>query len=195
MSHHPIPTPGPMIPPMPAILLTVNGLAGEPDEISVLWTFVLNGHPAQIGVSAEHEHRALKLIETHGEFVLNVPVASMVVPFDKVDMNSSKVGDKFALSGLTRGQARLINAPTIAESPIQLECRVFNRIELPPKRVVFFANVLATYVADGACDPHGRLIVPAVPFFGMTAGSGEFYTVGQRVGQIGQSVGRTDIRY
>lgn len=193
--RYPIPTPGPMIPPMPAILLTVNGLPNEPDEISVLWTFVLNGNPAQIGVSAEYAHRALKLIETHGEFVLNVPVASMVGPFDKVDMNSSRVGDKFALSGLTRGQATCVNAPTIEESPIHLECRVFNRIELPPGRVVFFADVIATNVLAGACDAHGRLIVPAVPFFGMTAGSGEFYTVGQRLGQIGQSVGRTDIRY
>jgi flavin reductase (DIM6/NTAB) family NADH-FMN oxidoreductase RutF len=187
--------PGPMIPPTPAILLSINGLEGEPDEISVLWTFVLNGYPAKIGVSAELTHRALGLIDKHGEFVLNVPTEGMVEPFDKIDMNSSKVGDKFVLSGLTRGNAQTINAPTIEESPIHLECRVFNRIPLPPGRVVFFADVLATSVANGVCDVHGRLVVPNVPFFGMTAGSGEFYTMGQRIGQIGACVGRTDIRY
>ncbi|MDE3262302.1 MAG: hypothetical protein OYL41_10005, partial [Acidobacteriota bacterium] len=40
--------PGPMVPPCPAILLTVNGRPGDPDEISVLWTFVVNGDPPQI---------------------------------------------------------------------------------------------------------------------------------------------------
>lgn len=184
-----------MIPPTPAILISINGLLGEPDELAVLWTFVLNGKPAQIGVSAEHSHRVLKLIEAHGEFVLNVPVATMVKSFDLIDMNSSKVGDKYALSGLTRGKASVVNAPTIEESPIHLECRVFNRIDLPPGRVVFFAEVVATRVSPEACDTHGRLMVPNVPFFGMTAGSGEFYTMGERIGQIGECVGRSDIRY
>jgi hypothetical protein len=41
----------------------------------------------------------------------------------------------------------------------------------------------------------GRLIVSNVPFFGMTAGSGEFYTMGKLVGHIGKTVGRTDIKY
>lgn len=187
--------PGPMIPPVPAILLTVRGKPGEPDEISVLWTFVLNGNPPQVGVSAEPTHRARDLIDQHREFVLNLPVASMIEAFDRVDMNSSKVADKFVLSGLTRGAATTVNAPTIEESPIQLECRVLDRIELPPIRTVFFAEVLATSVTGEACDANDRLRVSAVPFFGMTAGSGEFYTMGRLLGHIGQSVGRSDIRY
>ena len=95
--------PGPMLPPVPAILLTVNGKPGEPDEISVLWTFVVSGDPPQVGVAAGDEHRAGPLLALHREFVLNVPVASLVHPFDLVDMSSSKVADKFALSGLHSG--------------------------------------------------------------------------------------------
>ena len=34
--------PGPMVPPVPAVLLTINGAEGDPAEISVLWTFVVN---------------------------------------------------------------------------------------------------------------------------------------------------------
>ena len=48
---------------------------------------------------------------------------------------------------------------------------------------------------EGAVDADGRLIVRNVPFFGMTAGSGEHYTMGERVGNIGMTVGRTDIKY
>lgn len=187
--------PGPMLPPVPAIFLTVKGQPGEPDEISVLWTFVVNGDPPQVGVSAGDEHRASGLIALHREFVLNVPVASLVHSFDLVDMSSSRVADKFALAGLTRGAASVVAAPTVEEAPIQLECRVSHVLRVPPARTVFLADVVATTVHEGICDEAGRLVVSSAAFFGMTAGSGEFYTLGQKVGHIGQTAGRSDIRY
>ena len=49
---------GPMIPPVPAIFLTVNGKSGDPKEISVVWTFVLEGKPPQIGISVADYHIA-----------------------------------------------------------------------------------------------------------------------------------------
>lgn len=191
----PLQEPGPMLPPVPAILLTVDGPADGPDEISVVWTFVVNGDPPQIGISVGDEHIAGELIRRHREFVLNVPTVDLVDAFDVVDMNSSSAGDKFAMAGLTRGRAVSVAAPTVEESPIHVECRVFDTIEVPPVRTIFLAEVLATAVIQGSCDENGRLIVPAVPFFGMTAGSGEFYTMGELVGHIGKSVGRSDIKY
>ncbi len=187
--------PGPMIPPVPAILLTVNGRDGDPDEISVLWAFVVNGDPPQVGVSAGSEHVARQLLELNGEFVLNVPTASMIEAFDTVDMNSSRVTDKFELSGLTRGRARVVDAPTVEEAPIHCECRTIDSLEVPPMRKLFIAEVLATTVLEGTVDEAGRLLVPNLRFFGMTAGSGEHYTMGERVGNIGMTVGRTDIKY
>ena len=188
--------PGPMIPPVPAVLTSVKGIKGNPDEISVLWTFVLSGKPSQIGVSADKtEHVAEKLLRIHQEFVVNVVTTEHIHAFDVVDMNSSKVGDKFALSGFTRGQAKYIDAPTIEEAVIQLECQVTQIVDLPPSRSMFIADVVATRVREGICDNDGRLLVDSLPLFGMTAGSGEFYTMGQNVGHIGMSVGRTDIRY
>ena len=186
---------GPMIPPVPAILLTVRGKPGDPDEISVVWTFVIEGQPPQIGISVADYHISGDLIKMHKEFVLNVPTADIITAFDTVDMNSSKVGDKYSLSGLTEGKAVKVNAPTVEEAPIQVECRIFNTINVPPHRTVFFADVVATTVHEGVCDKDGRLIVPNVSFFGMTAGSGEFYTMGKLVGHIGKTVGRSDIKY
>ena len=186
---------GPMIPPVPAILLTVRGKPGDPDEISVVWTFVIEGKPPQIGISVADYHISGDLIKMHKEFVLNVPTADIITAFDTVDMNSSKVGDKYSLSGLTEGKAVKVNAPTVEEAPIQVECRIFNTINVPPHRTDFFADVVATTVHEGVCDKDGRLIVPNVSFFGMTAGSGEFYTMGKLVGHIGKTVGRSDIKY
>ena len=188
-------TPGPMLPPSPAILTSVRGKPGDPDELAVLWTFVVNGDPAQVGVAAGDEHIAGGLIALHREFVLNVPTASMIHGFDVVDFSSSRSGDKFATSGFTRGQATRVNAPAVNEAPIQLECRVSHTLRVPPMRTVFIADVVATTVHEGVCDGDGRLRPDSAAFFGMAAGCGEFFTLGQKVGHIGQSVGRRDIRY
>ena len=187
--------PGPMLPPAQAIITSVRGRPGDPDELAVLWTFVVNGDPAQVGVSAGDEHIAGGLITLHREFVLNVPTASMIHGFDVIDFSSSRPGDKFAKSAFTRGQATRVDAPTVNEAPIQLECRLTHTVRVPPMRTVFIADVVATTVLDGICDADGRLRPDAAAFFGMAAGCGEFFTLGQRVGHIGQSVGRRDIRY
>ncbi len=188
-------TPGPMLPPAQAIITSVRGRPGDPDELAVLWTFVVNGDPAQVGVSAGDEHIAGGLITLHKEFVLNVPTASMIHGFDVIDFSSSKPGDKFAKSGFTRGQAGRVNAPTVDQAPIQLECRLTHTLRVPPMRTVFIADVVATTVHEGICDADGRLRPESAAFFGMAAGCGEFFTLGQKVGHIGQSVGRRDIRY
>ena len=60
-------TPGPMLPPAQAIVTSVRGKPGDPDELAVLWTFVVNGDPAQVGVSAGDEHIAGGLITLHRE--------------------------------------------------------------------------------------------------------------------------------
>jgi flavin reductase (DIM6/NTAB) family NADH-FMN oxidoreductase RutF len=190
-----IPKPGPMIPPVPAIITSVHGKPGDPDELSVLWTFVVNGDPPQVGVAPGDEHIAGGLITLHREFVLNVPVASMIHAFDRLDFSSSRPADKYALSGLTRGTATTVKAPTVNEAPIQLECRVSHILRVPPVRTVFIADVVATTVHDGICDENGRLRAESAAFFGMMAGCGEFFTMDRKVGHIGQSVGRNDIRY
>lgn len=184
-----------MLPPVPAVWVTTNGREGDPDEISVLWSFVINGDPPQVGVAAGTEHVVGELIALHGEFVLNVPTADLVEQFDAVDMSSSRVADKFALAGLTRGTAAVVHAPTIEEAPIHLECRVLDSVVVPPMRTLYVAEVVATTALEGAVDDDGRLIVDNVPFFGMTAGSGEHWTMGREVGHIGMTVGRDDILY
>jgi flavin reductase (DIM6/NTAB) family NADH-FMN oxidoreductase RutF len=191
-----------MIPPVPAIVMGVAGDETVRDDLTVVWTFVLNGRPPQVGVSVAqksaisgHSQVALELLRKHGEFTLSVPDAAWVEAFDIIDMCASERDDKFARAGLTRLPSKLIGAPGIAEAAIVLECRVISSHALPPEREVFFAEVLRTTVQFGVADEEGRLIPDSREFFGMVAGCGEFWTLGRRAGHIGQTKGRDDIRY
>ena len=174
-NHHvELAEPGPMLPPVPAIILGVKGDEKTKDDLTCVWTFVLEGTPPQIGISvgkksaiSGHYQVALDLINKHGEFTLNVPDASWVEAFDIIDMCASERDDKFAKAGLTRVQSKMIDAPGIAEAPIILECRVISSHDLLPKRTVFFAEVLRTIVHPGVTDNKGRLIPESKPFFGI----------------------------
>jgi flavin reductase (DIM6/NTAB) family NADH-FMN oxidoreductase RutF len=191
-----------MLPPVPAIVLGVRGDDSVQDELTIVWTFVVNGKPPQVGISVADDsaitgktYVGLSLLEKHREFTLNVPDASWVEPFDRIDMTASDKKDKFAMAGLTRLPSRIIGAPGIAEAAVVLECKVLQEHRLPPIRTVFLAEVVRTSVHPGVTDEDGRLITSSRPFFGMTAGNGEFWTLGDRVGRIGMTIGRTDIRY
>ena len=202
MERFELPEPGPMLPPAQAIVLGVKGDEKTEDDLTIVWTFILNGKPPQVGISvatksaiSNEEQVALHLIEKHGEFTLNVPDASWAEQFDIIDMCASERDDKFARAGLTRLPSKLINAPGIVEAPIVLECSVIAPFPLPPGRTVFFAEVLRVTTHPGVTDEDGRLIPDSKPFFGMVAGCGEFRTFGEKVGHIGRTKGRTDIRY
>jgi flavin reductase (DIM6/NTAB) family NADH-FMN oxidoreductase RutF len=201
-SRFELPEPGPMIPPVPAIILGVKGDEDIEDDIAVAWTFILNGKPPQVGISvsmrsaiSEHEHVALNLIKKHKEFTLNVPDASWVNSFDIIDMCATERDDKFKRANLTRIQSKFIDAPGIAEAPIILECKVISSHELLPGRTVFFAEVIRTTVQRGVTDENGRLIPESKQFFGMVAGCGELWTFGKKAGHIGQTKGIDHIRY
>jgi len=194
--------PGPMIPPVPAIVLGVKGDSIIQDDITIVWTFVLEGTPPYIGISVPDnsaitgdEYVALKLLEKHGEFTLNVPDGSWIKEFDQIDMTASSREDKFEANGLTRLPSKLIGAPGIAEAAIVLECKVLQSHRLPPKRRVFFAEVVRTSVHPGVTDEDGRLISSSRDFFGMTSGNGEFWTFGKEIGHIGMTKGIEHIRY
>ena len=194
--------PGPMIPPVPAIVLGVRGDDKTKDDLSIVWTFVVEGNPPMIGISVPTQsaisgkrYVALDLIKKHKEFTLNVPDQSWITEFDQIDMTASKASDKFADNKLTRLPSKQIGAPGIAEAAIVLECKVVQSHFLPPQRTVFFAKVVRTSVHPGVTDDSGRLNSKSRQFFGMTSGNGEFWTFGKKVGNIGMTKGRTDIKY
>jgi flavin reductase (DIM6/NTAB) family NADH-FMN oxidoreductase RutF len=191
-----------MIFPVPAVVLGVKGDETVHDDLTVVWSFILDGDPPQVGVSVGVKsaingelQTALGFLLKHREFTLNVLDANYIEPFDRIDMCASAREDKFKRAGLTRLESKSVHAPGIAEAAVVLECSVISTHELPPNRTVFFSEVLRTTVKAGVADREGRLVVASKPYFGMTAGSGEFWTLRECVGHIGQTKGIDHIRY
>ena len=202
VKHKELAEPGPMIPPVPAIVLGLKGDSARQDILTVAWTFVLEGHPALVGISVTNKvneggkpYYVESFLKEHMEFTLNVPDASWVEAFDDIDMSGYTWEDKFEKNNLTRIKSKLIDAPGIKEAAIILECKVVDYHELPPKRTVFFAEVVRVITHEDVTDENGRLISNSREFFGMVSGNGEFLTFGKYIGHIGMTKGRDDIKY
>jgi flavin reductase (DIM6/NTAB) family NADH-FMN oxidoreductase RutF len=202
IKHKELAEPGPMIPPVPAIVLGLKGDSLRQDILTVAWTFVLEGHPALVGISVTNKvneggkpYYVDKFLKENMEFTLNVPDASWVEAFDDIDMSGYVWEDKVKKNNLTRLSSKLIDAPAIKEAAIILECKVIDFRELPPKRTVFFAEVVRVITHEDVTDENGRLISDSRDFFGMVSGNGEFVTFGKSIGHIGMTKGRDDIKY
>ena len=88
-----------------------------------------------------------------GEFVANLATYSLREAVNLTSTPAPRGVDELALSGLTAVPSRLVAPPRVAESPVQLECRVVASIELPapdaanPNTVVF-GEVVGVHIAD-----------------------------------------------
>ncbi len=74
---------------------------------------------------------SLRNIEATGEFVCNMAVWDLR---DEMNASSAAVDagtDEFAMAGLTKADCRLVKAPRVAESPVAMECKHVETVNLP----------------------------------------------------------------
>ena len=70
-------------------------------------------------------------------------------------MRSGRNEDKFQTLHLTQTPSRLVKAPGIAESPVSLECRVEQILQLG-SHDMFIARVLSTDIDPAYLDEKGK---------------------------------------
>ena len=93
--------------------------------------------------------------------------------------------DKFEAAGLTKEPASAVGCPLIAESPVNLECRVFDVLHLGTHDM-FLADIVAVDVDDAYIDEKGRF---AMEKCGLAAyAHGTYFALGKKLGSFGFSV-------
>ena len=128
------------------------------------------------------------IIARSGEFVMNLTTEALARVTDFAGVRSGRDTDKFALAGdmkLTPLKGKIVQAPVLAESPVALECRVREILELG-SHDMFIAEVVNTSVDEAYLDEKGRLNLRKA---GLLAYShGEYYALGRKLGTFGYSV-------
>lgn len=125
------------------------------------------------------------MIEETGEFVVNLTTESLAYATDYCGVKSGRDIDKWREMGLTSLKGEHVQVPMVAESPVNLECRVTQKIELGTHHM-FLARVLAVHIDERYLDANGRFCLSeAKP---LVYSHGRYYGIGEEMGTFGYSV-------
>ena len=115
--------------------------------------------PPQVMFATTGPHReggakdSLRNIRETGEFVFNLATWKLREAVNASSAPAPGGVDEFELAGLTKGSARVVRPPYVAESPVHFECVLTTTVELPtpdpadPNTVVF-GEVVGIDIAD-----------------------------------------------
>lgn len=182
--------PSNMLYPIPAVLVTCADEEGNANVMTAAWAGTVCSDPVMVSVSIRKARYSHDIIARTGEFVLCLTTEAMAKATDFVGVRSGRDIDKFALEGdlkLTKIPSKYVKAPGIAESPVCLECRVKEVLELG-SHDMFVAEVLSTDIDEAYLDGDGKFSLSGAKL--MAYSHGEYYALGRQLGKFGYSVRR-----
>lgn len=173
-----------MLYPLPPVMVSC-GTMEKSNIITVAWTGTVNSEPPMTYVSVRPERHSYAMIKERGEFVINLTTERLVRAADLCGVRSGREVQKFRLCRLTPIPASSVAAPLIAESPVNIECRVEQRLALG-SHDMFIAKVLAVDVDEALLDAKGVLHLERAGLAAYV--HGRYRALGRELGKFGFSV-------
>jgi flavin reductase (DIM6/NTAB) family NADH-FMN oxidoreductase RutF len=143
------------------VLCTVVDESGRENVLTLGWGQAgpgYHGNPI-ITIAITPLRFSWRFLEEVPDFVIAVPSESMERAAEVCGTLSGRDLDKFDAAGLTRTPSAHVRAPSIAECPVNLECRTYARVDPPhmlltpehrerpvkDQHTIYFAEVLGAY--------------------------------------------------
>ena len=146
----------------------------------------LEGKAVNDGNVVRPERFSHHLIQESGQFAINLPTEALVRSVDWCGVKSGRDVDKFAACGLhAEPGSVLTDCPVLAESPVNLECKVTQRIPLG-SHDLFLAEVVACDVDESLLDETGKLCLDKAKL--IVYSHGEYLALGKKLGTFGYTV-------
>lgn len=178
--------PGNMLYPVPAVMVSCKREGEKPNIITIAWAGTISSDPAMVSISIRPERHSYQIIKETGEFVVNLTTKELAYATDWCGVKSGRDVDKFKEMKLTAGKAeKLAHAPIIEESPVNIECKVKDVIDLESHHM-FLAEVAGVQVSREYMNETGKFELNQL---GLVAYShGEYFELGEKIGKFGYSV-------
>ena len=175
---------GALLAPVPPVLVT-TGTLESPNVCTVAWCGMLSTKPPKTYISLRPTRLSHTMATQAGEFVINLPTSALVRVIDRCGVKSGRDENKFETCKLTAEPASVVAAPTLAESPLAVECRIEQVIPLGSHDMLL-ASIVAVDVDESLVDEAGRLRLARA---GLACyAHGEYFALGKKIGDFGFSV-------
>ena len=172
-----------LLAPLPSVMVT----CGTPEHTNIItigWCGVVSTRPAKIYISVRPERHSHKIISDSGEFVVNLVPSSLAEVCDYVGTVTGRVVDKARKTGLILIPSKEVAPPSIADSPLSLECRVTEVLH-EGTHDMFIAEVVNVSVDEKYIDSQGKLRLDRAKL--LVFSHGEYFEIGRRIGKIGMA--------
>ncbi len=179
-------SPGTLAAPLPAVMVSVGDMENS-NIITVAWTGILSTHPPRAYISVRPTRHSYGMIKRSGEFVINLTNKSLLHATDFSGIYTGAKVDKFKKLSLTKCESVSVSAPTIADSPLSLECRVCEVLEMGTHHV-FIADILNVTVDESLIDAEGKIRLDKAELIAYA--HGEYYALGKVLGKFGFSAAK-----
>lgn len=174
-----------MLYPVPAVMVVCQRKGEKPNIITIAWAGTICTNPAMVSISIRKERYSYDIIKESGEFTINLVTPDLTEVTDYCGVRTGRQVDKFKEKKLTPYPSQEIQAPGIAESPVIIECRLKQIIELG-SHDAFLAEVVNVSVDEKHMDENGKFQLNQL---GLVAYShGEYFSLGKKLGKFGYSV-------
>ena len=177
--------PGNMLYPLPVVMVSVADKEGKQNIITIAWTGTICSDPPMVSISVRPERYSYHMIKETGEFVINLTTKELAFATDYCGVKSGRDVDKFAAMQLTPVRGEKVKAPLIAESPVNLECKV-TEVKHLGTHDMFMAEVVCVHADEKYMDEQNRFhLEMAAP---IVYSHGTYMTTGEKIGTFGYSV-------
>ena len=177
--------PGNMLYPLPVVMVSLRGADGRNNIITIGWTGTVCSDPPMVSISVRPERFSFKQLMDTREFVINLTTRNLAWATDYCGVKSGRDVDKFKVLNLTPIDGVKTGAPMIAESPVNIECRVTQVLPLGTHHM-FLAEVAAVHADEKYMDADGKFrLEKADP---IVYSHGTYLTTGESLGTFGYSV-------
>ena len=175
---------GTFIYPIPAALISC-GTMEKSNIFTVAWTGIINTDPAMVYISVRPNRYSYNLIKDSKEFVINLTNKELGFATDWCGVRSGKYYDKFKEMKLHKEKGKFVKCPLIKESPVAVECRVKEIVELGSHHM-FIAEVLSIDADEKYIDDKGCFDISKCNLIAYA--NGGYYPLGKKIGKFGYSV-------
>lgn len=177
--------PGTMLNPVPVVMVTC-GTGEDANIITIAWTGIINSEPPMTYVSVRKSRYSHQKIEESGEFVINLTTEELVKATDFCGVKSGRDLNKWKEMNLTAEPAELVSCPMIAESPVNLECKVVEVKELG-SHDMFIAEIVKVHADEALFDEKGRICLDEAGL--LAYNHGEYFGLKKKpLGKFGYSI-------
>lgn len=177
--------PGNMLYPVPSVMVSCQRPGEKPNIITIGWAGTICSDPAMVSISVRPERYSHDIISETGEFVINLVNKKLTKANDYCGVRSGSKVDKFADMHLTAQKMEHVLCPGIMESPVNIECKVKQVLQLG-SHDMFIAEVVGVTVDEKLLDEKGALDLKKANLIAYS--HGEYFELGEKIGKFGYSV-------